>query len=189
MKKNIGFLALALLVAGQTSYGAVVYNEGTSGDLSGNLAAPTAIASINGDNTVIGGVGNNGNTGATNGSDADYFSLVVPAGRSLTSITVDSYLFSGGNPGSSFFGYVAGTGFTGQGGGDVDAFQLFNAGTGNLISSSLPLGPGTYSFWIQETTPTTVNYQLTFTQVPEPATAGMLALGSLVFVGMRKRNR
>lgn len=169
--------------------GAVIFDEGISGDLSGTFGAPTPVVFSAGPNTVIGQVGNNGNTGATNGQDADYFTFSVPAGASISSITIDLYTFAPSDPGVSFMGTVAASSFAGQAAGNVDNFVLFNAGSGNVISGlGGSLGAGDHSFWIQETSPNTVNYQVTFTQVPEPAvgTLGGLVVGAL---SLRRRRR
>lgn len=186
--KSVLAICLALTAAVSSSYAAVVYDETVSGDLSGLLGSPTSLSVSSGANTVIGEIGANGNSGATNGSDADYFSLTVPSGGSLDTLTVDSYV-PAGSSGSSFFGYTLGTSFSGQGFGDVDGFTLINAASGDVLSSLAggSLGPGTYSFWLQETAPTTVEYQLTIgittTVIPEPATAVLISgcLAALVF--------
>lgn len=180
---------LVCLLISHSSLAVTVYDEAVSGDLSGNMALPTLINTSAGANTILGDIGNNGNTGATDGSDADYFSIIIPTGATLTSISIDSYTFSPGNPGSSFAGYVTNSAFAGQGASNVDAFQLFNAGSGSLFSSELPLGAGTYSFWLQETSSTGVNYQLTFNQtapIPEPAGA-MLLVGGLATMALQRR--
>ena len=134
-------------------------------------------------------MGNNGDTGATNGQDADYFSFIVGTGSSVTAINVDLYTFSPNNPGVSFFAYTNGSSFTGQTGGDIDGQVLFNAASGNVLASLAggALGPGTYSFWLQETSPNVVNYQLTFTQIPEPSVGIFALLGSLGIALRRRR--
>ena len=180
---------LVCLLISHSSLAITVYDESVSGDLSGNMALPTLINTSAGANSILGDIGDNGNTGATDNSDADYFSIIVPAGGAITSITIDSFTFSPSNPGSSFAGYIADTAFADQGAGDVDAFQLFNGGSGSLFSGQMPLGPGTHSFWLQETSSNVVNYTLTFNQtapVPEPASAMLLA-GGLATLALRRR--
>ena len=167
----------------------VIYDESISGDLSGTFASPTPLVLSAGNNTIIGEVGNNGNTGATNGSDADYFSFTLNDGLSLESIQVDSYSSSPGSSGGSFAGYVEGSSFSGQGGGDIDGFVIFNAGSGEILDdlSGGSLNAGTYAFWFQETSPNTVSYQLTFNVVPEPSTATLSAMGICALVLRRRR--
>ena len=125
--------AAALILAG-TSFtsAAVIYDEGVSGDLSGAFATPTAVTISNGTNSVVGQVGLNGDTGATNGQDADYFTFTVGPGLSITSLTVDSYTAVGSGSGS-FLGFTAGSLFGGQTGGDIDASVIFNAGSGEIL--------------------------------------------------------
>lgn len=184
----------ALLATGSVATAAVVYDEGATGDLSGAFASPTSITvTVSGStvspNTVVGQTGNNGNSGATNSSDADYFEFTLGPGQSADALTVDSYAQSGGSAGNrSFIAYSA-TPFTGQGFGDIDGNTLFNGASGDLFDTSLipgtTLGPGTHRFWIQETANFTVDYQLTFNVVPEPTTAGLIGLG--LFGVLRRR--
>lgn len=189
------FLALAALfcitVFSSPLFSDVIFDEGASGDLSGNLASPTPLDVMIGDNTVIGQVGENGNTGATDGSDADYFTVVIEMGELLTSINVDSR----SGAGQSFFAYTTAAAFNGQTGSDIDGQVLFNNSSGevldNLTGGLTPLGPGTYSFWVQETASTTVDYSFTLTvasAVPEPTSMMFGVLGCCGLVLRRKRS-
>lgn len=164
---------------GAEAHATTVHDESIDGDLSGVLSAPDTVLVSNGANVLIGQMGANGGTGATDGSDADYFSITIGAGQSLTGFTIDSYVFSPDNPGVSFLAYIVGTGFSGQGAGDIDGFTFFNATTGDLLPFLVggPLGPGTYSFWLQETSANVVDYQFTATVVPEPSAAVLIVLG------------
>jgi hypothetical protein len=188
LKFAFSFLALVFLTT--TTFGDIVYDEGISGDLSGAFGSPTSITFSAQSNTVIGQMGENGGTGGTNGRDADYFTFSFGGGRQLTSVTIDSYTFSPNNPGSSFMGYVAGTAFAGQGGGDIDGNVLFNAGSGDVLPSlGGPLDAGDYSFWVQETSANAVDYTITFgfTAVPEPA--GMVVCGIALMSLVSRRRR
>jgi len=172
--------------------GAVIYSESLNGDLSGSFANPQMIPLNIGANTVIAQMGNNGNSGATNGSDADYFTVTLDPGLSLLSITLDSYTFSPNNPGVSFVGYVAAAAFTGQGGGDIDGSAFIDASSGNILDdftgSPAPLSQGVYSFWFQETSANRVDYQLTFNVVPEPSAALLGFSGISLLLSSRRRN-
>jgi hypothetical protein len=174
------------------SFGAVIHNESINGDLSGILTSPTVLALTPGANTIIAQMGNNGNSGATNGSDADYFTVTIGPGTSLTSITLDSYTFSPGNPGVSFAAYVTSAAFSGQGSGNINGSAFINASSGNILDdftgSATPLGQGVYSFWFQETSANTVNYQVTLNVIPEPSTTllGLTGLGLLLASRRRK---
>lgn len=172
--------------------GAVIYSESLNGDLSGSFANPQMIPLNPGANTLIAQMGNNGNSGATNGSDADYFTVTLDPGLSLLSITLDSYTFSPNNPGVSFGGYVAAAAFTGQGFGDIDGSAFIDVSSGNILDdftgSPAPLGQGVYSFWFQETSANRVDYQLTFNVVPEPS-AALLGFGGIsLLLSGRRRN-
>ena len=182
MRSKIVLLMFMTLTVPSVGLSDLVYSEAIDGDLSGNFAAPDTLAFNVGPNQVIGSVGDNGSTGAGGVSgvdrDADYLSFSVPAGQELQSIFVDSYTFSPNFPGSSFIGIVAGTSFDGQGGGDVDNFTFFNASSGEILDNlGGNRGPGEYSIWIQETSPTVVDYAVTFSTVsvvPEPSSIGLL---------------
>jgi hypothetical protein len=173
-------------------FGAVIHSEFVNGDLSGLLASPAVLALTPGANTIIAQMGNNGNSGATNGSDADYFTVTIGPGFSLTSITLDSYTFSPGNPGVSFAGYIAAAAFSGQGSGNINGSAFINASSGNILDdftgSPAPLGQGIYSFWFQETSANVVDYQLTLNVIPEPSTTllGLTGLG-LLLTSRRRR--
>jgi hypothetical protein len=183
--------SMALALTAMPSSGAVIYNETINGDLSGAFASPTPLVLAVGGNTIIARIGNNGNTGATNGSDADYFTVTLGTGESLVSMTLDSYTFSPSNPGVSFAGYIPAAAFAGQAGGNIAGSSLFNASSGNLLvdftGSSTPLGAGAYSFWFQETSANIVSYQLTLNVVPEPSSALLGACGVLLFIARRRR--
>ena len=120
---------------------------------------------------------------------ADYFTLVLGSDESLASIRVDAYTFGPANPNVSFLAYTVGDVFTGQDFGDIDGNTLFNAASGDLLGQLAggPLGAGTYSFWVQETSATLVDYQLTFEVVPEPSTAALLGLGLMSVALSRRR--
>ncbi len=170
---TFGCLALFALT-GASPLAATIYDEGVSGDLSGAFGAPDSIGPLAvGGNEVIGQIGANGNTGATNGSDADYFTFTVGVGQSVDAINVLSFLFAPTDPGGSFFGYIADTSFAGQAGGDIAGFALFNAASGDILGALAggPLGPGDYAFWLQETAATSVDYTVSFvvSAVPLPA--------------------
>jgi len=180
--------------------GAVLWSEASDGDLSGDFSAPQSLTVSLGDNIIAGRMGQTGDLGATNGSDADYLAIIVPDGLEVVAITVDSYSFSdGGNPGSgSFLAYGEGPEFMGQGFGDIDGYVIFAADAGNLLLglrqdifgevSETSLEAGEHAFWLQETNPTVVEYSLAFTVVPEPTSFGLLALAFWFGLGVRRRS-
>ena len=180
--------------------GAVLWSEASDGDLSGDFSAPQLLTVSLGDNIIAGRMGQTGDLGATNGSDADYLAIIVPDGLEVVAITVDSYSFSdGGNPGSgSFLAYGEGPEFMGQGFGDIDGYVIFAADAGNLLLglrqdifgevSETSLEAGEHAFWLQETNPTVVEYSLAFTVVPEPTSFGLLASAFWFGLGVRRRS-
>ena len=122
-------------------------------------------------NTVVGSTGLNGNSGATDGSDGDHFTVTVPAGQRLT-LSVQNFGFSGPDPGSSFIAYAPGAALSALIPTSIDAYALFDStgltwrDPGNAPINAPVLGPGTYAFWIQETVDTVVNYELNFVLSP-----------------------
>ena len=190
---------------------ALAYDEAVDGDLSSNPAAPTPIAFALGTNTVRGQVTNSGFA-----DPRDYITFVIPAGRQLSALRLISYVdVPGGGPGN--IGYHAiNIGATSLEpslanensflGGD-HMFQLPSgtdllpelangdtAGTGFTV----PLGPRTYSYVIQQTGPQTSGYHLEFVvsaAPPVPATsrwglgsllAALMVAGGLLAVRRRK---
>ncbi|MGF1447979.1 MAG: PEP-CTERM sorting domain-containing protein [Opitutales bacterium] len=190
----------------------MTFEEGVGGlvDFSSDPLAPTAVDLEVGVNTFIGTVTADG------GADVrDYFTFEVGVGELLTDIRVVSYeTFSGG---STTPDPVANTAFAHidegatsviPGGGTITDFlggahinNTVSPPTVNLLDSlaaasqggtgfTAPLGPGIYTFNIQQTGPQLSAYELDFTIVPEPSTyaaiAGGLALGLAV---LRRRLR
>ena len=188
-------VAAALLAPG--AWAATVYDEGVSGDLSGNGLAPTFVAMAGGSNVVM------GTTGRANGVvDRDYFTITVPVGWQLTGITpmattgvVGTSAFIGLEAGPQVTTPVTGPATTLLGWqhytvADIGNNILPTMGTGvGAIGFTGPLGAGTYSVWVQETGVGTVPYVMDFTlAVPEPASALMLLAG-LAGVGVLRRQR
>ncbi|MGB5323796.1 MAG: VPLPA-CTERM sorting domain-containing protein [Pseudomonadales bacterium] len=182
MQKTNRIFFIASLTA--SSFVGASYDESVSGDLSGSLSSPTVI-SIDLQNIITGTVGNNGNTGATNGSDADYFSFSLSETQTIAAINVIS---SSGDD-VSFIGYTQGLGFSGQTSGDIDGNVFFGAMSGNILPglSGGPLTGGNYSFWIQETSNLVQSYSIDFviSQVPVPAAAWLFGSGLIALAKFR----
>ena len=186
---SVAMVMFPLWIGSLSVKGATLWNEGVDGDLPGEFNAPQAVVVAPGANTFSGSIGDNGNTGATDGSDADYLSLMVPDGLEIVSISVQTYSFVVGNPGGSFLGYRSGSDFAGQGFDDIDSWALFSEVGLNLLPDLGldSLAAGQHAFWLQETNPTVVEDSLSIQVVPEPAVGGLIGCVALLIVGGRRR--
>ena len=178
---------------------ATVWDESVHGDLSTDPGAPTGVALGLGSNLVIGSV-------QTPNDTRDYLTFTIPVGKALQSLLLNQYedLDVGGPGDRGFHGIVVGgTSFVPDGnpignflgtdhldpepsGTDI----LPDLGTTNLGAQGFtpPLGPGTYTYHVQQTGPELSGYALDFVIVPEPTSTalGSLAAGSLL---ARRRRR
>ena len=184
-------LAMVAWVCSPLAARAADYNESTSGDLSGVAAAPTPWALDLGANVLIGTAGLNFNTGV---NDYDLVAFTVPAGLRLDSVVLTNYQNANAF-GASFFALQAGTPWLDGFGFDIGGNFLMGWAHGDSTMEdvdllhkiqdhandppfAIPLASGTYTMLIQDTD-TTFDYTLTFhaSQVPEPASAALLAIG------------
>ena len=169
---------------------ATLHTESVDGELSNVIASPTPLVVTAADTfTIMGQVGANRQTGATNGFDADFFTVMVPADFSVTSIR----LVRGPSDATSFLGWNLAGPVTSINSLGISGFVLFNSETeilddinGGTEINPNPLGQGNYGFWIQETANQTPDYTLTLTVVPEPAVVGCLGLGAVSFLRRRR---
>ncbi len=165
--------ALALLAA--VGCAPLEYDEAEAGDLSSDPAAPTPLQLRLGDNTVSGTV-----TTTAPADTRDFFTFTIPEGLHLAALVLTSYRdVPAGTPGNRGF-HALGTGATSAvpsaataasflGGDHVDGSA---EGTDLLLALAdgapagsgftVPLGPGTYSYVIQQTGPQVSAYTLTF---------------------------
>jgi len=188
---------LSACLATHTAQATVIYDEGISGDLSGDNLLPTMLAVSEGSNVVTG-------SATSFPLDRDIFTFNVAADQQLVAIILDT-LVSGDD--QSFFAVASGNSIASLG---SPADLLGNALIGNLAGTmqgddllddlgagTFPgstgftgaLGPGTYTFWIQETTRGIQEYALDFqvrTAVPLPSTLALLLAGMML---LRKKNR
>ena len=192
------------------------FDEASDGDLSGNVLAPTLFG--NSPSSLGFAVGSNKIVGQTFSGDYDLINFTVGAGQQLSAIKLVSYsstdargfiavqqgaVWSNGlGAGSSFdrttlLGYSHFGTYVGapQPGTDVldDLGASGASGAGGAIGFSGPLGPGSYTFLIQQTGLAVISYGFDFqlTAVPEPgesvAMAGLLLGGFGVWRRLRRR--
>lgn len=178
---------------------ATIWTESLNGDLSSNEASPTSLSVTVGSNVIIGSV--NGNT-----DNRDYITITIPAGQSLSEINLLTYddLNTGAandgnrgfhaiNLGSTSFIPSGATASSFLGGNHLDPLIGTNLlpGLGAGIAGSGftgALGPGTYSYLVQQTGLELTGYAIEFTIVPEPS-AALLSLAGAALVFRRRRDR
>ena len=186
--------AASLLVTTSVSLGAS-YDESVDGDLSNDRLSTTMITLDAASNPVSGSV-----TAQTLQSplDRDYFSVTVPAGRSLTQIQFERYESS--NP-RAFIGMLAGSVFSidpdnpttdgllgylhiGEQAIPSDILDDLRGSFGPTRFQS-PLAAGTYSFWVNQTEAALTEYTFNFVTIPEPHS--MVAAAGLGLILRRRR--
>ncbi len=163
-------IAIVLLLAAMAvpAGAAVVWNEGINGDLSSSEAAPTSISFGVGTNQIVGTI--NGNP-----LDRDYITFTIAPGQTLSHLNLitfspDNLAFSAFNTGSTSFIPSGGTNGLFLSGIHIssadaghDLMPFFD--TRNVTTNSLPspsLGPGTYCWMIQQTSPQLQSYSVEF---------------------------
>lgn len=185
--------ALACSIA-CTAQAGVIWDESANGDFSNDGLAPTALVLTSGSSSVLGTTGNSGQ-----GIDRDYFSITIPAGAVLTSLTVLGNTNVSG--GSSFIGLQSGAQLTvsptGMGAENLVGYMHY--GNDFIGVDLLPLlapafhgglPSGTYSLWVQETGgPATYGFAFNVAAVPVPGAALLLGSGLLGLIGVGRRNR
>lgn len=181
----------------QTIQADIVWNEAVDGDFSDDPSAPTPLTFSRGENTIIGSLT------AEPGDDLrDYITFTINPNQFLTAIVLDIYTpagssFHGINEGSTSFipdfptaGQFLGLGFLDQEMSGTDLMPALAAGEWGSIGFTNPLGPGTYSYVIQEITPgETRSYQLTFQVIPEPSSASFCCIAGLASILRRGRRK
>lgn len=179
---------ILLLTMFSSAYGVTVYSEAVNGDLSNDGLNPTAISLTAGSNDIIGTTG-----GATAPNTRDYFTVTVPSNLRLVSL-IERAGTQAGNVG--FLGLQSGlqvtlppTTTTAAGllgwihyaptANDIDILPTIGIPANGSSGFVPPLGPGNYTFWLQDSSPGTFLYDfnIVLASVPEPSAAGLMMIG------------
>ena len=194
---------------GSSAFGGTLWNSAVNGPLSTSGLAPTALGPLTlGDNDVFATTGSS----AAGVIDQNFFVVTVPVGFALASITELQGTEVGGD--ASFIGLEAGPqvtvgsnpataagllGFTLYTPAEINTniLPLMAVAADGSSGFTAPLGPGQYSFWIQEggtmgTFPFGFDLGLVSTaSVPEPGTltTSLIGLAILSPVLLRRRRR
>ena len=178
-----------------------VYSESVNGDLSGSGLTPTVITLGLGSNEIVGTTGNTAGV-----SDRDYFTVTVPFNLKLVQLIEEAGTQAGqsGAFARGFFAVQSGTQVTlptntmtaaGLLGWthyvptatDIDILPAMGIAANGSSGFVPPLGPGTYSFWLQDTTAGTFNYGFNLVLVPEPSAGALMIMGFLALWGFSRR--
>ncbi len=198
---------LLALLFGLTGAGhaATIYDESISGDLSGAFGAPTVLNFTGGSNIVIGSV-------FAAADVRDYLTFTLGPGQSLTALMLVVYDDpttlppppSNANDGNTgYHALYAGIPTGVPGGGDnplggnhvnppVGVDLLPGLASGGISPGApgfvSPLGPGMYTYVIQQTGPPVTDYTLDFVVIPVPAALPLFAaaIAGLGFVTRRR---
>ncbi len=161
------------------------HDETVDGELSDDPMNPTVIQVVNGSNEVCASAIN---------PDRDFYTITVPPGATLDEIVLTS--FSSLNVG--FLGFTSGNTIdpdAGQAGllgftllGLVSGPQLAELNT-SIDGFDIPLGPGDYTFWTQETSnivPTSycLDFQLTIPQQPSETAIPTMGEWGVIILGL-----
>ena len=194
---NRTLLVVATALAAQTSLLAdVVYDEATSGDLSGNAVSPTSLGVVSDAVLLVKG------SVQTPVDTRDYFTITIPKGVTLDSMRLIDY-FDGSTGGFGNTGYVMiddgptsvipsnSTSGDFLGGSHLNRIRFAND-TVNMLDRlsgapqggsgfSFPLGPGSYTFNVQQTgvQENVYEIQFEFGGFSEPCTGDFDGSGSV----------
>ena len=182
---QIGVLMAATTVA---QAAAVHYSESVDGDLPSENILPTLAFDI-GVNTVNGRFGAEFDYPAP--PDRDSFAFTVPSGTRLVVVGQVALVDFAGDIILSDWKLSKGSAEYG-GGTTID--EIVSTSPGSAAFKLLPLGPGLYAvsqsaFASASFPPSLADYVFTFTVVPEPATAALLAIGSTTLWLATRRRR
>ncbi len=198
-------ILLALLALPYGSARALNWNEAVDGDLSGNGNAPSFTLLTEGSNLFDGTMGSLNGTGPL---DADIWSFTIAAGYYLTGINLlgysapsaginsfmafdDASSINTSDPSQHLSNGLWTEELDGFGNTYTDMLAILDAGPAfGGTGFNGPIGPGTYTFWIQEGSDQinyTIDFVVTAVPVPEPGSALLLAAAGLALLRRRRR--
>ena len=178
---------------------ATIWTESVDGDLSSDAGAPTPVTFAMGSNVINGSV-------STGTDGRDYITFTIQPGQALSALVLlmyDDLNTGAANDGNT--GYQAiilgstslipsgGNSLSFLGGSHVaptigtDYLEIMASGTIAGTGFSTPLGPGTYSYHIQQTGPEPTAYSLDFVVVPEPSYGALAIVGAGLVLRRRSR--
>lgn len=195
------FLPLLLTMLAPGARAATVWDESLNGDLSSSESAPTPISLGIGLHSITGSV----SAGA--GDTRDFLSFAIAEGQSLAGLLLQTWEdgtvggpanrgFHAMNFGATSFVPSATTIGSFLGSAHLDFVPagtdllptLALAATGGT-GFSTPLGPGTYSYLVQQTGPQINRYAIDFVVTPEPSAALSIGSGLVGLSIWRRRGR
>jgi len=199
-RSSVAFVAFsaASFLSSPVLGGDVVWDEFADGDISGDPAEPTPVSFNLGSNLIIGSVA---------GPDdvRDYITFSIPDGMSVSALLLMQYedLDTGGKGNTGFQGVIEGSTSHIPDAGNIHLFlgashlDWAPAGTdilpiladGGLGAQGFipPLGPGTYTYHVQQTGPPLTGYTLDFVIVPAPGVAAIAPLCGWWAIRRRRR--
>ena len=188
--KLIGVGVAGLLMTAGVSGAQVIWDEAVDGDISGDRFNPDTATLSLGSNIV---------RGSMQADDLEYLAITIPQGLALSQIILTDYvsvdplafiavqagpIFTE-NPDTPEIGNLLGWWLFGPGFGNVGQDLLADMATaGGAIGFDVPLGPGVFTFWIQQTGDPT-DYELDFVTIPSPG--GLALLGIAGAMAARRR--
>lgn len=183
---RVGVLLVSLWTIAFNVDAAVVHDEVVHGDFSNDHMIPTTVTLAIGENLII------GSTQCCPTLDRDFWTVTIEPGQWLETIVIERYT---NTDDLSFFGMARGSRFTGLGFSDVSAWALIGSPPSPSLGDDLlrvlnggPLGPGTYSFWHQETAgDTTYTFNYRVSAVPLPSSLIVLLSGLTVLGTMARK--
>ena len=178
----IGFLLIALAVPVNA---ALLHDESVNGDLGTDPLVPTAIVFPVGSSKITGTMSNIGTI------DRDYITFTIAPGQKLIGLNLlalapNNIAFTSFNAGATSYApsaataanFLGGIHITGlQVGTDLMPLFVSDSVTGNFLPAP-ELGPGTYCFLIQQTSPILQSYSLEFV-VSGPVPTGPTTWGTV----------